>query len=276
MNQLDRLVWAAGVSISIFGIRVGIRVTDPEALGPMMAHLPPGWKRMRSQLVDRLYSVMTGAAGTRTEMQPLHILFQDTDLLAATPDLERVCDAFEVDLQLHISEAARTRVLVHAGVVGWRGRAIVIPGRTFTGKSTLVAALVRAGASYYSDDYAVLDSRGRVHPYPLPLSIRDEPTARGTRYSVEELGGRVGRSPIPVGLVVVSRYRKGARWRPRRLSAGEGVLALMANTVSARSRPEAAMNALRQVAGSATILKGVRGEAEQVASEILSRVEKEA
>ena len=43
-------------------------------------------------------------------------------------------------------------------IVTWgRGRAIVIPGRTFSGKSTLVAELVRAGATYYSDEYAVED-----------------------------------------------------------------------------------------------------------------------
>jgi hypothetical protein len=31
-----------------------------------------------------------------------------------------------------------------------------------------VAELVRAGATYYSDEFAVLDSRGRVHPFPRP------------------------------------------------------------------------------------------------------------
>jgi len=273
MSQLDRLVWAVGVSVSIFGVHVGIRVTDPDALGPMMARLLPGWRRVESPIVDRLYSLMTGAAGSQGNMQPLHMLFQDTDIVAAVPELESACNAFEADLQLHVSEAARNRIFVHAGVVGWRGKAIVIPGRTFTGKSTLVAALVRAGASYYSDDYAVLDRQGRVHPYPLPLSIREDPVAPGTKYSVEELGGKVGRSPLPVGLVVVSPYREGARWRPRTLSAGEGVLALMANTVSARTQPEAAMSTLRRVVSTARVLKGARGEAEEVAPAILKRVE---
>ena len=53
----------------------------------------------------------------------------------------------------------------HAGVVGWRGRAIVIPGRSHAGKSTLVAELVRRGAVYYCDEFAVLHETGRVHPY---------------------------------------------------------------------------------------------------------------
>lgn len=273
MSQLDRLVWAGGATVSTFGVRVGIRVTDPSALDPMLAHLPPGWQREATALVDRLYSVMTGAAGSLADMRPLQMLFQDTDILAASSDLQDVCDAFETDLQMHIAEVARGRLFVHAGVVGWKGRAILIPGRTFTGKSTLVAELVRAGATYYSDDYAVLDARGRVHPYPKPLSIREEPTAKGKKYTIEEIGGRVGRGPLPVGLVIVSRYREGARWRPRHLSAGEGALALMANTVSARTEPAAAMSTLRQVVSSAHVLKGVRGDAKGIVGDILGKLE---
>ena len=66
---------------------------------------------------------------------------------------------------VHVANYAPDRVFVHAGVVAWRGRALVLPGTSFAGKTTLVAELVRAGAIYYSDEYAVLDEQGRVHPY---------------------------------------------------------------------------------------------------------------
>jgi hypothetical protein len=71
---------------------------------------------------------------------------------------------------------------------------------------------------------------------------------------------------------VVSEYRPGARWRPRRLSAGQGALALLAHTVSARRRPERALAALRQVVAVAPVLKGVRGEAKEVAGVILGEL----
>jgi len=58
-------------------------------------------------------------------------------------------------------------------VVAWRGRAILLPGRSYVGKSTLVMELVRAGAVYYSDEYAVLDARGRVHPFAQPVALRE-------------------------------------------------------------------------------------------------------
>jgi uridine kinase len=41
---------------------------------------------------------------------------------------------------------------------------IAIPGRSFSGKTSLVTALVRAGAVYYSDEFAVIDRDGLVRP----------------------------------------------------------------------------------------------------------------
>ncbi|HYL99993.1 MAG TPA: hypothetical protein VEZ90_13655, partial [Blastocatellia bacterium] len=178
-------------------------------------------------------------------------------------------DLFESDLQLHIAEAARGRVFVHSGVVAWNGKAILVPGRSFSGKTTLVAELVRAGATYYSDEYAVLDGQGRVYPYPKPLAIRRSGSQIQTKVPVESLGGSSGNGPIPVGLVAVCSYREGARWRPRSLSAGQGALALLANTVPARRKPERALAAIQRIVAAAPVMKGTRGDAASAASSIL-------
>jgi hypothetical protein len=160
-------------------------------------------------------------------------------------------------------------VFVHAGVVGWRGKAILIPGRSHTGKTTLVAELVRAGATYYSDEYAVLDEKGRVHPYLKPLGIREGDDYRQTMYTPESIGGKVGTKPLPVGHVLVSGYKEGARWRPRPISAGQAVLALLDNAVSARRQPEKVMAALKTVASNANALKSERGEASAVSEFVI-------
>jgi hypothetical protein len=272
MEKLDRLGWTAGMSFTAYGVRVGVRVTQAEALNELIEHLPWGWKPARSPAVERLYSLIVGGAGPRLNVRRFHLLYGNAGQLARTLDLKPVLDAFESDLQLYVAETARRRVFVHAGAVGWRGRAIVIPGRSFSGKTSLVAALVRAGAVYYSDEYAVLDRRGRVHPYLKPLSLRENGSAQATKYRVEELGGRAGRKPIPVGLVVVSPYKPGARWRPRRLTAGRGELALLANTVSARRQPEIALATLQQVVSHATVLSGVRGEAREMVPALLEHM----
>jgi hypothetical protein len=187
-------------------------------------------------------------------------------------NLESIWETFESNLQLHVAENARRRTFIHAGVVGWRGCAIVIPGRSFTGKTTLVRELVRAGATYYSDEYAVLDARGLVHPFPKPLGIRDEGAMKQTKQWAEALGGRTGVKPLPVGLILLSHYKAGATWRPRRLSAGEGALALLANAVPARRQPGRTLAALRPVVLGAQVLKGERGDASEVVETLLDRV----
>lgn len=272
MAKVDRLGWAAGLSFVSYGRRIGVRVSSPEVLALVESLLPPGWKPSPSPIVKRLYSLFVGGEGPRSGVRRLHLAYANTKRIARTADLEAALAAFESDLRLYVAERARRRVFVHAGVVGWRGRAIVIPGRSFSGKSSLVAALVRAGATYYSDEYAVFDERGRVHPFRAPLSMRGKDGQASTRHAPETLGGPLGGGALPVGLVAVSEYRPGARWRPRRLTPGQGVLALLANTVPARQRPAAALAALRQAVAEAPILKGMRGEAEEVADVLLENV----
>lgn len=234
-----------------------------------MEYLPPGWKPASSLVVERLYSLVIGGESARPNLRRFHLLYANAARVGRSTDLENVLQLFESDLQLYVAEAAPRRVFVHAGVVGWRGRAILIPGRSLSGKTTLVAELVRAGATYYSDEYAVLDQRGRVHPYARRLGIRGD-GFQSERRAVEQLGGTRGTKPLPVGLVVVTRYSPGARWRPRSLSAGQGALALLDNTVSIQRQPEVVFPVLKQVASKAPIIRGVRGEAGHIVDSILA------
>jgi hypothetical protein len=178
----------------------------------------------------------------------------------------------ESDLHFQIAQHARTGLFVHAGVVGWNDQAIIIPGRSRTGKSSLVAALVRAGATYYSDEYAVLDRTGRVHPYPKPLSLRNG--GDGVKTPVEALGGCAGSVALPVGLIVSTYYRPGARWRPRVITAAQAVMALVDNTVLAIERPQLMLETMTRAASGALALKGPRGEADRVAASLLRRLDR--
>lgn len=269
MTKIDRLGWADGLSFVSYGVRIGIRVKDTRALNFVEERLPPGWKISGSPVVERLYSLILGGAGERPGVRRFSLLYGNITRLARTTNQDEALDIFESDLSLYVAEMARRRVFIHAGVVGWKGQAILLPGRSLSGKSTLIAELVRAGATYYSDEYAVLDGRGRVHPYPRPLQIRDAESTRQKKYPVEAFGGQAGTKPLPVGLIAVSTYQPGARWRPHTLSAGRGTLELLANTVSARRQPENALAALQQVVARAPVLKSLRGEATETVDLIL-------
>lgn len=256
-----------------FGVRLGVRVNEPGLLPAVVERLPAGWKPARSPVVDQLYSVRHGGEPRRTGVRPYHLMYLGYGRVGRTLDWTELLDEFELHAQLLVAATTRRMVFVHAGAVEWRGQGIVIPGSTFSGKSTLVAALVRAGAAYYSDEYAVLDAEGRLHPFPKPLHLRKQTGEPGTRHRAEEIGGRTGRKPVPVGLVLITQYREGARWRPRRLTPGQATLALLAHTVPARRDPERSLAFLKTVAGSAEALKSARGDADDSAKTFLLAIE---
>ena len=276
MEKINRLGWADGISFTTYGLRIGVRTNTPAALEQLAAVLPPGWQPSRSPEVDRVYSLLVGGSGRQTNVRRYNLLYADAGRLARSMNLDDVLARLEGDLRIYIAERARRRVFVHAGVVGWRGRAILIPGASHSGKTSLVAALVRAGATYYSDEYAVLDARGRVHPFSVALSLRDGPHGEVRKRRAEALGWSSGVAPLRVGLVAITTYQPGARWRARPLSQGRAMLALLSNTVPARRRPRTALATLRKVVASAAVVKGVRGEAEQMCDALLSAAEPRA
>jgi hypothetical protein len=128
---------------------------------------------------------------------------------------------------------------------------------------------VRSGATYYSDEYAVLDERGLVHPFARALGIRDS-GGRTRHVAPASLGARVGDVPLPVRMVVATEYVPRAPWSPVVMSPGERVLALFEHTVAARSRPAEALRILCAATSDARGIRSVRGEADTVADQILS------
>src|SRR6266704_6664999 len=77
MAALDRLRWTAGLSVLSYGLRVGIRVTDPSVLARVRERLPPGWRPTRSRRVQRLFSVVVGGEGARPGLRRLHLVYDD-------------------------------------------------------------------------------------------------------------------------------------------------------------------------------------------------------
>ena len=271
MEKLDRLGWADGICFTAYGARVGIRVSRPEAMDLLPALLPPLWKPAASPVVDALYSLRVGQ--NHLGIRQFHMVYDGPGQVARTLDLREALDTLESTLHMGVAVFARRYLFVHAGVVGWKGRAVLLPGRSMTGKSSLVAALVRAGATYYSDEFAVMDHRGRVHPYPKPISVRRE-GGRPCKRRAEEEGGKAGTRPLPVGLVAMTEFREGATWRPRKLTPGEAMLALLDNTVLAQYKPDVALPILERTAVGAAAIRSRRGEADELAPVLLQALEK--
>jgi len=185
------------------------------------------------------------------------------------PD-RRFLKFFNSILRIAVAESAVSRVFIHAGVVSWRERAIVIPADSFKGKSTLVAELVRKGATYYSDEYAVVDENGLVHPFARKLSLRlSGKTVVEKEVSAERLGGRIGAKPVEIGLVLFTEYQPDAVWEPEILSPLRGVMSVIPHAIPVRANPEFTLRILKGATRNAVFVRSGRGEAKCFAELIL-------
>ena len=249
-------------SIEAYGVGLRIRSNRHELLERAEALLPPGWRPCEPYGDQLLFGIMAEPDGS-------YSVFRGTVGISAGQGLDLSLAVLEGVVRGHVAEDARDRIFVHAGAVAHDGRAIIFPGASFSGKTTLTAALVRAGATYLSDEFAVLDPEGLVHPFPKPLSIREHPERLQVDHSVESLGGVAGDTALPLGLVVVTNYVPGATWAPETLGPADAALALLANTVPARTRPAESMKAIKAAVTGALVLRGDRGEADEFAGQLL-------
>lgn len=255
----DRRLAGAGhceTTFESFGVIARLETDDPDLHDAAETVLPPGWRAVDGEPTVR-FGVSTDGVITVADIPVDRCPNRETSLLKLASTV-----------RYHVATEAPTHTFVHAGVVDVEGCAIVIPGRSYSGKSTLVAELVRLGAAYVSDEYAVVDLGGHVLPFAKPLSIR---TGRhdplGQLVPVPER--QVAEHPVRVGLIVVTSYAPGATWRPSVRARAEGMLALLQNTVSARRRPSRALHVTSRLSAGAVVLAGQRGEASEAARALL-------
>lgn len=268
-EQVNGIEWTAYQSFCAFGGRFGLRTSDARTLTRALDYLPHGWQAVLNGEVDVLFSLHLTDRADQSSANLHHFLYLGQELLARETEDTVLLSAFASHAQLMTAQHAKEFLFVHAGVVTYEGRAILIPGHSWSGKSSLVRALVRAGATYFSDEFAVLDERGWVHPYALPLSERGG-DGRTTRIPVEQLGSSRAAGPAPVGLIVMTKYHPHAKWRPQALTPAQALLALMANTVAAQHAPQLAMRVLRETVLQSQIVQTGRGDARRIAPRLFN------
>ena len=253
-----------------YGVRVEITGNDQDlidgAAETARTSLLGNVRRVRNGKFDHYFELNRTPGGTL-------VFIQNHKRISSGRSLKKFYKFFDSIIRVSVGEFAVDRVFLHAGVVGWKGKAIVFPADSFQGKSTLVAELVRNGASYYSDEFAVFDKDGLVHPFPRAISMRDK-RFMPYKLTVEDLNGTYGLEPIPVGMVILTRYEPDKKWRPKILSSGKGVLEMIPFTLPIRVRPDFSVQVLNKIASRATIASSIRGPAEEVAKTLLRFVDK--
>lgn len=144
-----------------------------------------------------------------------------------------------------VAVAARPDHLVlHAGAVARGGRAVVLPGSSNRGKSTLTTALVRAGYEYLTDEAAAIDSHGVVQSFAKSIALDPgsfglfpdlapepanavEKVMAGREWHVDpaRLGDVANASPVAA--IVCPSWRAGSTTRCARIAGTEAVHSLL-------------------------------------------------
>lgn len=206
-------------------------------------------------------------------------LFQDGEQVFSSANVEDFLDFTASKIRLTVAEFAVGKVFLHAGVVGWMGKAVIFPASSFSGKTTLVAELIKNGAVYYSDEYAVLDENGLAYPFPKKLSMRGiTDDYKQVECPAEAFGGRIGFEPLPVGMVLIARYEKDLKgtknFQPELLSSGQGMIEILANSISIRHNPQFVLKVLNKFINRVIIAKTQRGEAKEFARHLIKYLNK--
>ena len=254
------------MAFEAFGVGVQVTLGDEDLSTRLLEVLPPGRSPCDPEQA-------TGHFDLRTSDADAYELKMGGAPLVENATLDVALGMLEAQIRMFIAVNARDWIFVHAGAVARDGEGSRISGRELLrqdhagrgagpgGRDLLLRRIRRAGCRWPSTPVcaAAIDSWRRRRA-----------DARATRWRAwwrrgggERRGERRGRHALS--------DRDGA-WQPRRLSSGEGMVALLANTVPAQERPEESLRVLSRAVTGAIVLESDRGEAGPVAAALLDEL----
>jgi hypothetical protein len=253
------------LNLTAWGVPFRLSASSHSLLARMREHAPFGSVECHSPAASAATFSLR-----RLASEPRFQILADDRLLSDAEPLDFSLQQLSSHLTIHVAEFAPDYVFLHAGVVAWQDRALLLPGFSHAGKSTLVAELVRAGATYLSDDFALLDPEGYVHPFTRTLQMRRPGGSEQTPLPLAQLNGQAGTKPLPVALIVFTEFAEGARWNPEALPPGRAVLEMLLHAVPVQRTPARVLATLTATVRNASTCRSKRGEASATARTLLA------
>jgi hypothetical protein len=237
-----------------------------------------------SRLLTRLAADLAGFLSCESSVSAVGLSLDDAGRNLAAPEAPSGPDPLQNAVAAITGYAISCSPLLcmHAGVLAGASGLVVVPGRSGHGKSTLVAALVRAGFGYLSDEVLAVDRTSlTVAPFARPIALDANSCAvLGLPFGGETGGGagaerlvgvdELGRfgASAPVTDIVLSARRPEARSETTVASTGRGaaVTALLAHAFNHYADPAASFRAVVALVRAARVWEAAYAEAPVLAA----------
>ncbi len=171
-------------------------------------------------------------------------------------------------------------VWLHAGCAAAQGQAVILPGDWGRGKTSLVLALCERGWSYFSDDVAPVNvAAGKVLPFPATPQVRSSTSADVRRIDLGTLPKSaasldaylVAAAPLPLSMIVLPHYKKGAAAELLDISPAEAVAELLESCLSFAKHEDAAVQRLCTLVEKLPVYRLVFQKADDAAALLIKR-----
>jgi hypothetical protein len=186
----------------------------------------------------------------------------------------------------HLADKSQGGLVFHSAALGWRGRAVLVPGGIGRGKTTLTAWLVNKGLDYLTDELVfVPNDADAISALTRPLSLKERVIAQNffdfERYS-QEIFSAPGSDLIParlLGNVTPNVSRRPGLWlfphyqldtQPEflQLTPAQTAFSLLECLINARNLPEHGMSQVVRLAKLAPAYRLRYAHFDQIENEI--------
>ncbi len=198
------------IDLSIFGCLVNVQVKSDLIL-TLLIEIFSAFNVSKSlQNPDLEYSIVSASKGISS-----FSVFRDKVLVGTSDSMGYLLYIFEKDLTVELQKIRSDLFFLHAAVLEWEGKCIVLIAPSGVGKSTTAWALINNSFGYLSDELAPINLNDMtVHGYPRALGLKQEPpdyvlpdkiviTENGIHVPVSSLKTNIINTPLPLHALLI-------------------------------------------------------------------------
>ncbi len=250
------------LSLNSYGVKVGLKINSAFFYENSDKIIPPF---VKIEEYKEETDCLTLSIVKHPQKSTLY--FKDELILTIKEFNDETLDAIRDKIHFAIaSVSAPHKYHFHAGAVSYKGVGIILPAGSFSGKTTLSKEFISRGATYYSDDFAIVDNKNYLYPSKNPLAIRLPDSSRVYK-TADQLNSSNGIEKVEIKIILFTKYSNEGKWNPRKISQAQSIWELCQNFYIQSFlaiNPAETLDFLRKFTNDLKMFQSERNEASEV------------